>query len=165
MVASRTSGCRLRTRRRRPSARLGSGGGLSSYACLRESVHYPKWNRYAAIVFATATNSMVHIINVGWLSVNCRSPQQRSIAMALIIMAANAAGISGNQVFRTQDAPLYLHAFTAMLCLAAVCLATVIGQMFWYMWSNRQMAKSGTVPTVQAKTEGIEIVQTWWWTW
>ncbi|KAJ9381019.1 hypothetical protein DTO063F5_6470 [Paecilomyces variotii] len=85
--------------------------------------------------------------------------------MALIIMAANAAGIAGNQVFRTQDAPLYLNAFTAMLCLAAVCLATVIGQMFWYMWSNRQMTKSGTVPTVQAKTEGIEIVQTWWWTW
>ncbi|GAD96777.1 conserved hypothetical protein [Paecilomyces variotii No. 5] len=142
-----------RIRRRGPSALIGSVWCLVSYACLRESIHFPKWNRYAAIVFAVATNSMV------------QSPQQRSVAMALIIMAANAAGIAGNQVFRTQDAPLYLNAFTAMLCLAAVCLATVIVQTFWYIWSNRQMAKSGNVPTIQAKTEGTEIVRTWWWTW
>lgn len=80
-------------------------------------------------------------------------------------MAANAAGIAGNQVFRTEDAPLYLHAFTAMLCLAAVCLATVIFQMSWYILSNRRMAKSGTAPTVEGKAEGTQIVQTWWWTW
>lgn len=87
-------------------------------------------------------------------------------AASMIIMAANAAGIAGGQVFRTQDAPLYIHAFTAMLCLSAVCLVTVIAQMAWYFWSNREMAKRGTAPIVQGRSaEGVEMKQTWWWTW
>ncbi|KAL1964854.1 hypothetical protein VTN77DRAFT_6356 [Rasamsonia byssochlamydoides] len=155
-----------RTKRRGPAAFIAALWSLIAYACLRQSVHFPKWNRYAAIVAATATNSVIHVVNVGWLSVNCTNPQQRSIAMAMIVMAANAAGIAGGQVFRTQDAPLYLHAFTAMLSLAAVCLVTVLVQMAWYFWSNRRMAKTGTAPIVQARSaDGGEIAQTWWWTW
>ncbi|KAL4985333.1 major facilitator superfamily domain-containing protein [Aspergillus falconensis] len=48
----------------------------------------------------------MHVLNIGWLSVYCRSPQERSVAMALVVMAANCAGISGSQIFRTEDKPL-----------------------------------------------------------
>jgi hypothetical protein len=38
--------------------------------------------------------------------------------MALVVMAANCAGIAGSQIFRTSDAPKYLHGLTAISCLA-----------------------------------------------
>lgn len=91
----------------------------------------------------------------------------------MIIMAANAAGVAGSQVFQTSDAPLYIHAFTAMLSLAAVCFVTVIAQMAWYFSSNKRMEKAGTVETIQGKSDfeeaggggGGELQKTWWWTW
>ena len=116
------------------------------------------------------------IINVGWLSVNCQFPQQRSIAMAyvitlsnlysfspanaprMIIMAANAAGIAGGQVFRTGDAPLYIHAFSAMLSLAAVCVATVLIQISWYYTSNMKLKKRGVLVGGEVRDGSIGVV-------
>jgi hypothetical protein len=84
----------------------------------------------------------------------------------MIIMAANAAAVAGSQVFRTNDAPLYIHAFTAMLSLSAFCFVTVIGQMAWYYFSNRRIQKTGQTETVQSQLEeGVEIQKTWWWIW
>ncbi|OJJ46985.1 hypothetical protein ASPZODRAFT_141755 [Penicilliopsis zonata CBS 506.65] len=154
-----------KTGRRGPSATFAALWCVIAYVCLLESVHFSKWKRYAAIVAATATNSTVHIINVGWLSVNCQSPQERSISMCMVIMAANAGGIAGGQVFRTSDAPLYIHAFTAMLALASAGLVAVLGQMAWYFSSNRRLAKSGKTHTVTTHSNGAEITATWWWTW
>lgn len=55
-----------------------------AFTCLREGT-VDKWStgrKYAAVVASMATNSVVHIINVGWLSANCQTPQERSVAMA-----------------------------------------------------------------------------------
>jgi hypothetical protein len=41
-------------------------------------------------------------------------------------MAANCSGISGSQIFRTSDAPLYRHALTAVCALAAVAWVQVL---------------------------------------
>lgn len=82
----------------------------------------------------------------------------------MIIMAANAAGIAGAQVFRTGDAPLYLHAFTALLVLSAASLVIVIGLMAWYVISNRRMAKNGP-EVIAGTTGGTEVKRNWWWIW
>lgn len=55
-----------------------------AFTCLREGT-IEAWSterKYAAVVFSMATNSVVHIQNVGWLSANCQTPQERSVAMA-----------------------------------------------------------------------------------
>lgn len=44
----------------------------------------------------------------------------------LIVMAANCSGISGSQIFRTSDAPLYRHALTAVCALAGVTWVQVL---------------------------------------
>lgn len=53
--------------------------------------------------------------------------------MALVVMAANCAGISGSQIFRTSDAPEYLHGLTAICALAGVSwvLALVLGGQYY----------------------------------
>ncbi|KAK6066835.1 alternative sulfate transporter [Seiridium cupressi] len=145
---------------------------MIAFSCLRESVFgWSNGSRYAAVVFSMAVNSVVHILNVGWLSVNCTSPQERSVAMAMIIMAANAAGIAGSQVFRTQDAPLYLNAFTACLALNAIACVEIIAHSAWYYISNKKLARSGDAPVVKGDTQATadghreELVRRWWWTW
>jgi MFS family permease len=71
-----------RTGRRGPFTLAVAVWSLIAFSCLRESHAWVHARRYAAAVFSMATNSLVHILNVGWLSINCRKPQERSIAMA-----------------------------------------------------------------------------------
>ncbi|RFU27467.1 hypothetical protein B7463_g8875, partial [Scytalidium lignicola] len=131
------------TERRGPFALIGALWGIISYVCLRQTPPtMNKWNRYAAVIAANGTNSVVHVINIGWLSLNCTSPQQRSLAMAMVIMAANCGGVIGGQFFRADDAPLYHRAFTIMLAFASTGLVLVAGQMLWYMFSNRRLASN-----------------------
>ncbi|KAH7024883.1 major facilitator superfamily domain-containing protein [Microdochium trichocladiopsis] len=165
-----------KTNRKAPAVIFGAVWSVIAFTCLRQS-SFGGWGvgrRYAAVVFSMATNSTVHILNVGWLSVNCVRPQQRSIAMAMIIMAANAAGIAGSQVFRTGDAPLYINAFTACLTLAAFLIVVIAAQGAWYFFSNRSLRKKGatsTAPVVAAEVgttpEGqpVEVRKEWRWTW
>lgn len=87
-------------------------------------------------------------------------------------MGANAAGIAGSQIFRTEDAPLYIHAFTACLSLSAVNIIEIILLSIWYFISNRKLAKDDRkAHVIQARTDktadGHEeaLVRTWWWTW
>ncbi|KAL4863348.1 hypothetical protein BDV12DRAFT_202192 [Aspergillus spectabilis] len=90
-----------------------------SYACLRITpATSSRWHRYGVIAVANVSYASMHILNIGWLSVYCKSPQERSIAMALVVMAANCAGISGSQIFRTDDRPLYHTGLTAICILA-----------------------------------------------
>ncbi|KAI1379229.1 MFS general substrate transporter [Hypoxylon crocopeplum] len=159
------------TRRRAPSLLVGAVWSLIAFACLREAWKWSAGRKYAAVVFSMAVNSTIHILNVGWLSVNCQRPQERSVAMAMIIMGANAAGIAGSQVFRTQDAPLYLNAFTACLVLSAVVVVEIIGLSTWYFVSNKKLDNQGDGPVVVGKTDEtpdghrVELVRKWRWTW
>ncbi|KAF7921135.1 uncharacterized protein EAE97_011403 [Botrytis byssoidea] len=163
---------RDKTGRRGPAVVFGATWCVIAYACLRISIGESKWHRYAAVVFSMATNSNVHILNVSWLSIDCKSARERSIAMAMIIMAANSTAIAGSQVFRTADAPLYTHAFTAMYILAAATFVIVVGLMVWYIFANRRLGKKPEVVQGGLKMEGesgeegsLEVVKSWWWTW
>lgn len=76
-------------------------------------------------------------------------------------MAANSGGIAGRQTLRTQDKPLYLHAFRACLALAALNMLEIVGMRAWYFLSNRRLAKGG----VEAPTIKGAVVRTWRWKW
>ncbi|KAI8962601.1 MFS general substrate transporter [Daldinia sp. FL1419] len=159
------------TRRRAPAVLVGAIWSLIAFSCLREALNWSAGRKYAAVVFSMAMNSTIHILNVGWLSVNCQRPQERSVAMAMIIMGANSGGIAGSQVFRTQDAPLYQNAFTACLVLSAVVAVEIIGQGTWYFVSNKKLDNKGEAPVVAGKTDEtpdgqrVELVRKWRWTW
>ncbi|KAI0469690.1 major facilitator superfamily domain-containing protein [Xylariaceae sp. FL0804] len=159
-----------KTGKRGPMLVLESIWSLIAFTCLRESYNWSNGRRYAAVVFSMATNTIVHILNVGWLSVNCQSPQQRSVSMAMIIMAANAGGIAGSQVFRTEDAPRYINAFTACLALSAAAILEIIAQSSWYFFSNRSLEK-GNGMVLRGETDENpdghreELTKAWRWTW
>ncbi|KAJ6164970.1 hypothetical protein N7470_003642 [Penicillium chermesinum] len=120
---------------RGPFVLLAITWNVISYVCLRTgSYESSKWHRYGLISIANVSYCSMHILNVGWLSVYCRTPQERSISMALVVMAANLAGISGSQIFRTADAPKYLRGLTAICALAGAswALAFILCLQYYY---------------------------------
>ncbi|KAK7747414.1 hypothetical protein SLS53_001669 [Cytospora paraplurivora] len=161
-----------KTGRHGPVLLFGALWSLIAFACVRESQidDWSKGMKYAAIVFSTST--VVHVNNVAWASANSQGPAERSIVMAMIIMAANSGGIAGSQIFRTQDKPLYLHAFTACLALAALNILEIVGMSAWYFLSNRKLAKGAVeAPIIKGATEVTAdghqeaIVRIWRWKW
>lgn len=53
-------------------------------------------------------------------------------------MAANAAGIYGNQLFRSDDKPRYHRALTIDAVILAVSLLSAILLALYYRYKNRQ---------------------------
>lgn len=100
-------------------------------------------------------------INVTWVSLNTKTPQQRAIAYAIYIGCSNLGATYGNQIFRAvrsaacvshcifyckadtiliqADAPLYRKAWAACLALGALWLASTIFQTVQYKLSNRRI--------------------------
>ncbi|GME82042.1 unnamed protein product [Ambrosiozyma monospora] len=80
-------------------------------------------------------------MNCSWASANSRKPAQRSMRMAFMVMAANLAGISGGQILRSKDAPLYKTAFMALTIIACFTLALVIFMIAQYITANKRLDK------------------------
>lgn len=93
--------------------------------------------RYAVLTLALAFAMTYHAVNGSWLALNARSAGERSITMALFIMAANAAGIVGGQLFQEGDKPLYQTGWSAIVGLTSVGLVFAVGANAQYWWLNR----------------------------
>lgn len=65
-------------------------------------------------------------------------------------MAANAAGIAGSQIFRTEDAPKYIRGLTTIIGLAAGGWVLIASQTVGYWIKPRNLDNSG------AKSVGSE---------
>ncbi|KAH6654748.1 major facilitator superfamily domain-containing protein [Truncatella angustata] len=110
------------------------------------------WSFYAAYVVTQASPSW-QPINVTWLSLNTKTPQQRAIAYAIYIGCSNLGGTYGNQVFRGSDAPLYRKAWAACLALGAVWLAVVLLQTIAFrIASYRYSRRIGNAPELEPRT-------------
>ncbi|KAI0158305.1 MFS general substrate transporter [Xylariaceae sp. FL1272] len=132
-----------KTGKRAPFLLFQAAWSLIAFTALYESYDWSNGRRYAAVIFSLACNSIVHILNVSWLSANCRRPQERSVAMCLIIMGANLGSLAGSEIFRAYDAPLYRHAFSACLALSAIVIAEVIVRGTWYFLLNIKLKREG----------------------
>ncbi|KAI0177976.1 major facilitator superfamily domain-containing protein [Pestalotiopsis sp. NC0098] len=78
--------------------------------------------RYFGIIWTQIFANFPHPLNIAWMSLACRDSEERSLAMAMIIMSANIGAIYGAQIFQSEDAPLYRRAFTINLSLLAGAL-------------------------------------------
>jgi hypothetical protein len=65
-----------------------------------------------------------------------------TISLRLVVMAANCAGISGSQIFRTEDAPRYLNGLTAICVLAGVSWVQASGLSLQYLLRRRKAPKN-----------------------
>lgn len=82
-------------------------------------------------------------INASWVSINAKTPEERTISMAIVVMCANLAGIIGSQLFQSQDAPYYPHGWNAIAGCVAVALFFSWVANAQYFFLNRRLRKKG----------------------
>ncbi|WWC60694.1 uncharacterized protein I303_103270 [Kwoniella dejecticola CBS 10117] len=124
----------------------------------QKSLSTDRWLKYGLQIMVQGFSIPSHPINATWLSLNCKSPQERSIAMALFIMAANSGALVGSQLLRGDDAPLYKRGFKVCLCLVSLGLLTSIIQHVQYRLSNRRLSrrKESQVESLEEQVEHVE---------
>ncbi|KAH7013084.1 major facilitator superfamily domain-containing protein [Ilyonectria destructans] len=128
-----------RLNHRGPFVLLAATWNVISWACLTTVAGMTnKWQQYAAIVLANACSTTVPILNVGWLLVHCKTPQDRSISSAIIIIAVNLGGLSGGNVLSADDAPEYYRGIRVMTGIGAVCWALTAGLGLSYYWADKR---------------------------
>jgi hypothetical protein len=89
-----------------------------------------------------------HPLNVAWMSLNARNSEERAVAMAMIIMAANMAGIYANQLFRADDKPRYRRGLSVNVALLVGALGFAVFQGL-FIWHKKKRAQR------QEETRGI----------
>lgn len=116
--------------------------------------------KYAMLVLAMSSCTIWHPVNGSWLSINARTPAERSITMgkpnlalhnrspdtdktttAMFVSAANSGGIVGSQLFQASDSPHYKRAWTAIVCLLSVSIAATLFANAQYRVLNRKAEK------------------------
>ncbi|OAA36219.1 Major facilitator superfamily domain, general substrate transporter [Beauveria brongniartii RCEF 3172] len=149
--------------------KTGKRGGLILFAsvlsfafCLATRQLATSTNRdlkYGILICSALWGSITHPLNGSWLAVNIRSPAERSITMALLIMTVNTAGRAGAQVFQAHDAPLYRTGFTVILSLASIGLIFAAVSNAQYLWLNKRLQSKET--SEQEVREGGNLGQGW----
>ncbi|KAL1984909.1 hypothetical protein VTN96DRAFT_8568 [Rasamsonia emersonii] len=93
--------------------------------------------RYALLTLAITVSTIWHPVNGSWMALNARTAGERSITLAIFIMAANSSGIVGSQLFQASDAPLYRVGWTTIIALASVALFFSVFAVVQYWVLNR----------------------------
>ncbi|RBR19176.1 uncharacterized protein FIESC28_05641 [Fusarium coffeatum] len=81
---------------------------------------------YFGVVWTQTFGTFSHPLNIAWMSLACDDSEERALAMAMVIMFANIAGIAGAQIFRSDDRPKYRRGFSVNIAILAVGLALAI---------------------------------------
>ncbi|KAF2171564.1 hypothetical protein M409DRAFT_63785 [Zasmidium cellare ATCC 36951] len=80
--------------------------------------------RYFGVVWTQVFGTFSHPLNITWMSLTCTDSEERALAMAMVIMGANIAGIYGAQIFRSDDKPRYRRAF--VIGIAVLAFGTIL---------------------------------------
>ncbi|TEA15264.1 putative transporter [Colletotrichum sidae] len=100
--------------------------------------------RFAMLTMSVAFSFPWHPVNGAWVSMNAKSAGERSITMAMLIMAANCSGIVGKQLFREEDAPKYRQGWTVITGLVTAALVCGIwANVQYYILNKRRLKRTG----------------------
>ncbi|OLN87608.1 putative transporter C1002.16c-like protein 26 [Colletotrichum chlorophyti] len=98
--------------------------------------------RYFGVVWTQTFASFPHPLNITWMSLACRDSEERSLAMAMIIMSANIAAIYGAQLFQADDKPRYRRAFDSNIGILAFALVLAAVRYGYEIYSRKRMGRA-----------------------
>lgn len=86
-------------------------------------------------------------INCSWISLNAKTPEERTISMAIVTMCANLAGIVGNNLFVSSDAPWFTHGWSAIAGVVGTAFfMSLLTNLQYYVLNRRLRNKEGREP-------------------
>ncbi|KAJ3957463.1 hypothetical protein N0V92_005963 [Colletotrichum tropicale] len=100
--------------------------------------------RFTMLTLSVAFSFPWHPVNGAWVSMNAKSAGERSITMAILIMAANCSGIVGKQLFREGDGPKYRQGWTVITGLVtAAVVCGIWANVQYYILNKRRLSRTG----------------------
>jgi hypothetical protein len=97
------------------------------------------------------------------MSLTCTDSEERALAMAMVIMGANIAGIYGAQIFRQDDRPRYRRGFSINIAVlsVAVVLATVryVDDLWFRRRAARKLRDESGVPSEQSLPYEDDVIE------
>lgn len=100
-----------------------------------------RWKVFGLWTLVNAFAVGYHPVQNTWLQLNCTTPQERSISIALWVMFAMIGLMAGSQLFRALDAPTYSKASLAMICMVFGGFVISLLQFLIYYVHNRRTDK------------------------
>ncbi|KAL4877369.1 MFS general substrate transporter [Aspergillus karnatakaensis] len=132
-----------RTGHRGPFVLVSASWLLITWGCLMTVANInDKWHKYAVLILSNVCGVTTHILNTGWLLVNTKSDQSRSLSSAMIVIAANLGGLSGGQIYRADDAPEYQRAIRMMTIIGAAAWVVTAALGLIYYFDARRALKA-----------------------
>lgn len=95
----------------------------------------------------------IHAICVSWCSRNSNSIRSRSLSAAIYNIFVQIGSIYSNNIYRTDDAPLYRRANKTLFGLTFLLIPIFVGTKFYYIWRNNSKAKIWDAMTIEEKEQ------------
>ena len=112
--------------------------------------------RYFGVIWTQAFGTFSHPLNIAWMSLTARDSEERALAMAMVIMGANTAGIYGAQIFRSEDKPKYRRAFAIGIAVLAVAFGLAVVRYVDHLITRRR-AKGEEATATSADSGSIQV--------
>ncbi|KAF9694255.1 hypothetical protein EKO04_008064 [Ascochyta lentis] len=110
---------------------------------ITRSVHplVGKWSRWGLWTTVNAFAIGYHPVHNSWVQLNCKDPRERSISIAMWVMAAISGLMVGTQYYRADDLPFYSKGLRTQIIMVAVGMLFAILQEAVYVSYNRKTSK------------------------
>ncbi|GAM41001.1 hypothetical protein TCE0_041f13781 [Talaromyces pinophilus] len=120
-----------------PASPTQTSGGLRGKVLPR---HKSAWARYVLLILLIGSPYM-HAAVVAMTSRNSGSVRTRTVASAVYNMAVQTSGIIGSNIYRSNDAPLYLRGNKVLIGIASLSLFLFLFAKVYYDLKNYYRAR------------------------
>lgn len=103
--------------------------------------HVGQWSRWALWTAVNALAVGYHPVHNTWLQLNCRSPGERSISIAMWVMSAISGLMVGTQYYQAEDRPFYSNGLRIQIIMVSVGIVFAILQVGIYKVHNKRVAE------------------------
>ncbi|KAG0380461.1 hypothetical protein BGX24_008096 [Mortierella sp. AD032] len=112
--------------------------GMIGYACLVFTRDSSVGARYVSLMVCTSGMYGYVPVMLSWVGVNIGGQTKRGVALALIIAIAHIGSVIGGQLYRNDDAPLYVRGHTVSALLMAGATVSVLVFKWLLIRENRR---------------------------
>ncbi|WRT70448.1 uncharacterized protein IL334_007446 [Kwoniella shivajii] len=90
------------------------------------------------------------------MALTARDSEERALAMAMVIMGANTAGIYGAQIFRGDDSPRYRRGFSINIAVLALAVGLATIRYLDDIFRRRRLSKASDLPIRGGNLEELD---------
>lgn len=112
---------------------------------------WPTWTLVSLVLAAP----YIHAICVSWVSRNSNSISTRSVSSAVYNMMVQLGSIIANNIYRTDDYPLYHRGNQNLFIIAVILVPILVLVKVYYLWRNKTRETIWNAMTVEQQEDYI----------